>query len=152
MAKKSGGTREILAPIPPILYMQQKLLYVLHEVYVPRPSVHGAVRNESILTNALPHKKARFLINLDLKDFFPSVHFGRVLGLLCSQPYGLPLEGACRHLPSWRSCVRLYTHPVGQELIRVKSPQIMDAGPVPIFPQYGDGGDSRRGQNNRPGG
>jgi len=92
--KKAGGIRKIQAPIPQIRYVQRKLLDVLYEVYVPRPSVHGAVRGRSIVTNASVHLKSKYVINFDLKDFFPSIHFGRVKGMLMAHPYKLPEDVA----------------------------------------------------------
>ena len=41
---------------------------------------HGFRRGHSIVTNARPHHGRRFVLNLDLKDFFPSFNFGRVRG------------------------------------------------------------------------
>ena len=33
------------------------------------------------MTNAAVHKRRRYVLNLDLKDFFPSINFGRVRGI-----------------------------------------------------------------------
>jgi RNA-directed DNA polymerase len=47
----------------------------------PRRSLaHGFERNRSIITNANLHKRRRYVLNLDLEDFFPSINFGRVRG------------------------------------------------------------------------
>ena len=46
--------------------------------------VHGFVPKRGIITNAGVHTGKRFVINLDLKDFFPSIHIGRVIGALSS--------------------------------------------------------------------
>jgi RNA-directed DNA polymerase len=42
------------------------------------------------VTNANRHLNADFVLNFDLEDFFPSIHFGRVKGLFESKPYNLP--------------------------------------------------------------
>jgi RNA-directed DNA polymerase len=57
IAKKSGGVREISAPISPIKIIQRKLRQVLEAVYQPKPSTHGFVIDRSIITNAQIHKK-----------------------------------------------------------------------------------------------
>ena len=88
--KKSGGTREINAPIGPLLYIQRKLLDALYVAYSPRPSTQGGVPSKSIVTNASKHTKSQFVINFDLLDFFPTIHFGRVRGMLMANPYNLP--------------------------------------------------------------
>lgn len=85
--KKSGGVREILAPVSALKIIRQKLNQVLHCVYKPKPSVHGYVHGRSIVSNAKVHAKRRNLLNIDLLDFFPSINFGRVRGMFMSFPY-----------------------------------------------------------------
>lgn len=92
--KKRGGTREIKAPITALKIMQRKLSQVLYSVYNSKPSVHGFAPGRSIVTNAEVHSKKRFVLNLDLKDFFPSINFGRVRGMFLGKPYFLNEEVA----------------------------------------------------------
>lgn len=87
--KKSGGTRLILSPANSLKMIQQRLADVLQHLYRAPESAHGFVKTRSILTNAKHHKGARHILNLDLKDFFPSINFGRVRGLFCSQPFNI---------------------------------------------------------------
>ena len=47
---------------------------------VRRSLAHGFERERSIVTNANLHKRRRYVLNLDLEDFFPSINFGRVRG------------------------------------------------------------------------
>jgi len=63
---------------------------VLQSVYSPRAAVHGFVTARGILSNARRHRRQRYVLNIDLLDFFPSIHFGRVRGLFIAQPYNLP--------------------------------------------------------------
>ena len=44
-------------------------------------AAHGFVRGKSIVTNATVHCNSALLIKLDVKDFFPSVHWRRVKGV-----------------------------------------------------------------------
>lgn len=92
--KKKGGTREIAAPTKPILALQQKLLRFFERMYAGRYSAHGFIKNKSIKTNAQRHVKARIVLNLDLLDFFPSINFGRIRGILRSKPYRLGAEAS----------------------------------------------------------
>jgi len=92
--KKTGGERKILAPDSRLKFVQRKLAYVLSLVYFGRPSVHGFRLGRSIITNAECHARKKCLLNIDLKDFFPTIHFGRVRGLLQAKPYGLSKTGA----------------------------------------------------------
>jgi RNA-directed DNA polymerase len=52
------------------------------------------VRDRSIKSNAQRHLGAEWVLNLDLENFFPSIHFGRVRGLFSHKPYNLPEEAA----------------------------------------------------------
>ena len=85
--KKSGGTRSINAPKTNIKLIQRSVLGLLTEIYKPRPCVHGFVNSRSIVTNADIHVGKRLVLNIDLKDFFGTVHFGRIKGRLQAAPY-----------------------------------------------------------------
>jgi RNA-directed DNA polymerase len=87
LPKKSGGKRWISAPIAEIKELQQRLCEFLTLVYEPRLSTHGFALGRSIVTNAEPHVRARYVFNLDLADFFPSIHLGRVRGLFLKRPF-----------------------------------------------------------------
>jgi RNA-directed DNA polymerase len=88
--KKSGGKRSILAPNEPLKNIQRKLNEVFNSIYQPKPSTHGFVASKSIVTNAEQHLRKSYVLNLDLQDFFPSINFGRVRGLLMAPPYSRP--------------------------------------------------------------
>ncbi|MDR0484938.1 MAG: reverse transcriptase family protein [Alphaproteobacteria bacterium] len=87
--KKSGGIRKIKAPIKSISYLQQKLLTILNEIYIPQKCVQGCVKDKKrgIINNAKIHSNKKYLVNIDIKDFFPSINFGRVRGMFLSNPY-----------------------------------------------------------------
>jgi len=90
--KNSGGYREICSPNSSLKIIQQKLLYILNLFYSPRKSVHGFCLNENILKNAFKHQNKKFLLNFDLKDFFPSITFPRVRGFFFKKPFEFPQE------------------------------------------------------------
>lgn len=92
ISKKAGGKRHILAPQTSLKIIQRKLNQVLGSVYQPKPSTHGFVYEKSIVTNAKVHLRKRYVFNIDLKDFFSSINFGRVRGLLMAQPYNCNQE------------------------------------------------------------
>ena len=87
--KRSGGFREIAAPVTALKIIQRKLNQVLQSVYQIKPAVHGFVQDKSIVTNAQAHSRQRFVLNIDLMDFFPTIHFGRIRGMFMSRPYNL---------------------------------------------------------------
>jgi RNA-directed DNA polymerase len=86
--KRNGDVRQIKAPVAPLRLLQRRLanlLYLcLEEVEKSgagrRSLAHGFVRGRSIVTNASLHKRRRYVLNLDLENFFPSFNFGRVRG------------------------------------------------------------------------
>lgn len=92
--KKSGGVREIHAPISSLKILQRKLSYIFYLVYRPRLSVFGFCKRKNIVGNASLHTRKKVLFNLDLKDFFPSIHIGRVIGLFKAKPFSFPHEVA----------------------------------------------------------
>jgi RNA-directed DNA polymerase len=97
--KKSGGVRIIDAPDARLLFLQRKLLDVLMSMHKPRNPVHGFVRQRSALTNAKEHLKRQHILNIDLKDFFPSISQERVSGLLSAigipKEVGIPILAIC---------------------------------------------------------
>ncbi|MEM9092272.1 MAG: reverse transcriptase domain-containing protein [Cyanobacteria bacterium P01_F01_bin.53] len=94
VSKKSGGLRTISAPSTSLKIIQRKLSQVLYSTYKPNSPVHGFVPGKNIVTNASQHTNKRFVFNIDLKDFFSSIHFGRVRGIFMARPYELPEKAA----------------------------------------------------------
>jgi hypothetical protein len=92
--KKNGGHREINAPHRIVKEIQRQLAQILQNVYDPRPSVHGFIPGRSIVTNAAKHQNKAFLFNIDLKEFFATLTFGRVRRMFQSKPFEIPLAPA----------------------------------------------------------
>lgn len=92
--KKAGGVRRIAAPTPSLLVVQKRLNKVLQEVYEPKATVNGFVPGRNIVDNARGHRKRKWVLNIDLENFFPTIHYGRVRGLFRACPYYLPKEVA----------------------------------------------------------
>ena len=92
--KRSGGERNISAPHPTVKILQSKINNILKQVYEPRASTHGFAKGCSVRTNANRHTGRRYVLNVDLIDFFPSIHFGRIRGILMSKPYGVGAAAA----------------------------------------------------------
>jgi hypothetical protein len=90
--KRSGGRRTIAAPNTRLKYIQKRLSVLLAEIetelrlepsLIARSLSHGFKKQHSIVTNASIHRKRRYVFNVDLKDFFPAINFGRVYGFFC---------------------------------------------------------------------
>ena len=87
IAKKSGGSRKITAPVGALKEMQRKLASLLTDIYPGPPYVHGFVPKQSVITNATPHLNRNYVFNIDLNNFFPSITSNRIIGLLRAAPF-----------------------------------------------------------------
>jgi hypothetical protein len=108
IAKKTGGARCISAPKAALKKAQAWILENILNRLPVEAAAHGFVRGRSIVTNAAPHVNRAVVVNLDMKDFFPSItfrrvkgcfeamgyseHLGTVLALLCTEPPRLAAE------------------------------------------------------------
>ncbi|HEX7446649.1 MAG TPA: reverse transcriptase family protein [Pirellulales bacterium] len=79
--KKNGGTRELAAPHRDLARCQQWIwLNVLAKVPV-HERAHGFVPGRGTVSNAAHHVGRAAVVNVDLKDFFPTIAFRRVKGV-----------------------------------------------------------------------
>ena len=79
--KKKGGFRIIDAPCKNLKLIQRWILdNILNHLNVSS-SCHGFTQDRSIVTNAEIHVNQPLILNIDLKDFFPSIKTNRVKGL-----------------------------------------------------------------------
>lgn len=92
--KKVGGTREISAPNSHLKGVQKELGNLLNSNFQPYPVTHGFVLEKSVLSNAKIHLGSKWVLNIDLKDFFSAINFGRVYGLFLKPPYNCPKQVA----------------------------------------------------------
>lgn len=85
-----GEMRAIKAPDKGLRRIQRLLLLCLTAAFTTcDEAAHGFVPGRSVLTNAQPHAGRRFVLNLDLKDFFTNTHYGRVERVLQLAPFSL---------------------------------------------------------------
>lgn len=117
--KKTGGERTISAPISLLKKAQNWILNNILTKIQPHEAAHGFCTERSIVTNARPHLGKEVIINIDLKDFFPSISYTRVkrlfksfgysktasiiFGLICTAPKLKEIEwdGKPHQLLSW---------------------------------------------------
>ncbi len=92
--KRSGGERLIMAPKRKLKAVQAKLNMLVVNKLPVSEYAHGFVPKKSVKTNAQLHAGKPIILKMDLKDFFPSVHFGRVRGLLVSVGYSYTVATA----------------------------------------------------------
>lgn len=85
--KKSGEPREICAPYRTLHSIQSALNAYFKEIYSPNDSAMGFAAGRSVVDNANVHVGHNYVLNMDLKDFFPSIHEGRVIARLQLPPF-----------------------------------------------------------------
>jgi RNA-directed DNA polymerase len=102
--KATKGVRKISAPISELKLVQSRLAHVLQDclMEIEKEQVsgenciisHGFKRHLSISTNGSRHVNKKWVLNFDLKDFFPSINFGRVRGFFMKNKHFLLEEKA----------------------------------------------------------
>ncbi len=106
--KRSGGTRLLAAPQPKLARAQQWILHNVLEKLETEEPAHGFIKGRSTMSCALPHVGKDLVVNVDLKDFFPTITISRVRGvfqrlgyspavatvlaLLCTEPPRAPVD------------------------------------------------------------
>jgi hypothetical protein len=87
LPKRRGGFRLIESPKADLRQVQQQILREILDHVPAHAAAHGFVRERSILTNAQPHLGQRFLLKLDLTDFYANVRYSRVVAIFRSLGY-----------------------------------------------------------------
>ncbi|MFA7589469.1 MAG: reverse transcriptase family protein, partial [Acholeplasmataceae bacterium] len=109
--KKRGGYRTILSPDTNLRKIQNFIkIHILEKLSIHH-AAHGFVPKKSITTHATSHINSKIILNVDLRDYFPSISanrlyylFGKIcqydnkitqdLVSICMYNNGLP-QGAC---------------------------------------------------------
>ena len=77
--KRSGGTRRITAPTGKLKDIQRCISAIVAPYYRTPECVHGFAEGRSVATNARNHTGRNYVLNIDLKDFFPTITYTRVM-------------------------------------------------------------------------
>ncbi|RZM12259.1 MAG: RNA-directed DNA polymerase, partial [Pedobacter sp.] len=82
--KKDGSVRVIAQPSRELKAIQSWILRNILNKLSSSDNCKGFEIGCSILDNAAPHVGANFILNLDLKDFFPSIKATKVYSIFSS--------------------------------------------------------------------
>lgn len=88
--KKNGDVRIVYIPHVALKSLQKKTAQLLinceldiaENLGIKKSVSHAFKKNHTILTNAKVHKGSNFIFNIDLENFFTSIHYGRIFGYL----------------------------------------------------------------------
>lgn len=90
--KKSGGERTLDIPAVELRNIQRWILdHILVKLHISQYAT-GFCKNKSIVTNALPHVGKKCIVNMDLKDFFPSVSQKQVFNIFYYYGYTIGIS------------------------------------------------------------
>ena len=89
--KKNGKTRTIKSPDKAIKRAQTLINLLLQIIFEKHShySTNGFLFGKDIKRNAVPHVNKNYLLNIDIKDFFPSINFRRIKVVLELSPFNL---------------------------------------------------------------
>ena len=89
--KKIGGFRQITAPRTRTFMMMLSAVNVIfRSLYTPSDNAMGFTNGRSVVTNASVHMGMNYVFNIDLKDFFPSIHQARLWKRIQVKPFCFP--------------------------------------------------------------
>lgn len=100
--KADGSERRIAAPRARLKQVQRIILDQILAKLPVHDACQGFVPGRSIVSNAAPHRGAAVLLKMDLRDFFPTVHYRRALGFFQRIGYGEEVAAALAGLVTHR--------------------------------------------------
>lgn len=80
--KRRGGFREMEEPVVGLKQIQKALSKFLTELYKPNRAAYGYVRGRNVKKAVQRHTSSHIFLVVDLEDFFPSITFPRVRGVM----------------------------------------------------------------------
>lgn len=92
--KKSGGQREVLAPVKGLKHILTALNIIFQSVYKSHMVCHGFTQHRSVVTNAKNHIGKNYVYNIDLENFFPNIYQARIWKRLQYPPFNFNLDVA----------------------------------------------------------
>ena len=83
--KVKGKIRVLVEATNPLKTLQRRILDDILLRIPPSESSFGGARGKSIKDNAMVHLRSRYIVKLDIKDFYPSIHSTKVYKFFISQ-------------------------------------------------------------------
>lgn len=103
--KKNGGNRELAIPSMRLRYIQRWILdNILSKIKVSEWAT-GFYVGRSILSNAGRHVGKECVLNLDVKDFFPSISYLQIYNVFYYYGYTSEVSYMLAHLCTYNGCL-----------------------------------------------
>jgi RNA-directed DNA polymerase len=85
--KRHGEVRLLEVPKPRLREVQRQVLRRILDRIPPHDSAHGFRAGRGVRSFVEPHVAQRVVMRLDLRDFFPTIRAGRILGIFLTAGY-----------------------------------------------------------------
>ncbi|EMO4462912.1 TPA: reverse transcriptase domain-containing protein [Pseudomonas aeruginosa] len=92
--KRSGSDRSIDAPVKGLRDIQTIIYKKFSGEIEFRKCAFGYIPGRGIFQNSERHIRQRWVLRIDLKDFFPSITAVRVAGIFSAQPFNISYKAA----------------------------------------------------------
>lgn len=76
--------RKVYMPTPRLKFFLQKANNLLSSVYVPPVCSYAFIKGRTIVGNATPHASKKYILSLDIKDFFNSISIQKAVSAIKS--------------------------------------------------------------------
>ena len=90
--KRNGEDRVLNVPSRELKHLQKYILNNVLSWYEPLDCVMGYVKGKGIKENALMHVNSKYILKLDISDFFGSIHFGKIVNNILPDVYDKNLK------------------------------------------------------------
>lgn len=94
ITKRSGKLRHIDAPVKGLKDLQKTIYEKFSSEIKFRKCAYGYIPERGTLENSARHTRQRWVLRVDLKDFFPSITTVRIAGMFRSPPFNLSTKAA----------------------------------------------------------
>ncbi|MBE6761805.1 MAG: RNA-directed DNA polymerase [Ruminococcaceae bacterium] len=85
--KKNGGFRKIYAPSPELCRAQRVILRGILSCYDVSPYASAYIEGKGLISNAQPHTNKKYILKMDITDFFGSISFEQVISTVFNKNY-----------------------------------------------------------------
>lgn len=110
--KSDGTTRNILCPENTLKYLQKEFCKIISNCVTEIQQVnpfylfnnHAFEKYKSIASNAYQHERQRYILNIDIENFFNSIHYGRVVGFFQKDKFFKLSENCAKIIAKLATC------------------------------------------------